>query len=223
MVCVQRVWKETLVSTWLDHYRKTHYPLLDIRFTANDHVLASGMYNRAVGFDIIFRLLLNQKLSNFGIVETGTLRTPGNWVDGQSAKLFTEFVDQHGGWMRSVDIDPKACQTARDHITSANFSVEQSDSVAWLAQQTDLNQVDLFYLDSWDVDWMDDTASADHHLREFQTIEPHLKPGCVVALDDNSRWVNNYRRTGKGRRVVEYLQDQNHLPIYDEYQIIFQF
>jgi hypothetical protein len=70
---------------------------------------------------------------------------------------------------------------------------------------------------------MDDTQSAEHHLREFQTIEPHLKPGCVVALDDNSRWVNNHRRTGKGRRIVEYLQDQNHLPIYDEYQIIFQF
>jgi hypothetical protein len=49
-----------------------------------------------VGFDIIFRLLLNQKQSNFNIIETGTLRIPGNWMDGQSAKLFTEFVDLYG-------------------------------------------------------------------------------------------------------------------------------
>ena len=181
------------------------------------------MYNRAVGFDIIFRLLLNQKRTNFSIVETGTLRTPDNWVDGQSARLFTEFVDQHGGHVRSVDIDADACQAARDHIKSKNFSVANSDSVTWLTRHTDLDLVDLFYLDSWDVDWNNDTASAEHHLKEFQAIESYLKPGCVVALDDNSRWSSNYYRTGKGRRVVEYLYDQGHLPIYDEYQIIFQF
>jgi len=95
--------------------------------------------------------------------------------------------------------------------------------VAWLGTLTDLDQVDLFYLDSYDVDWNDDTASAEHHLKEFQTIEPHIRSGSVVAIDDNSCWVNNNRRTGKGRRVVEYLYDQGHLPVLDEYQIIFQF
>ena len=164
----------------------------------------------------------NQRNSNFDIVETGTLRTPDNWMDGQSARLFTEFVELYGGRMRSVDIDQAACQAAQQHITSNKFSVFHSDSVAWLKQQIDLNSVDLFYLDSYDVDWNNDTASADHHLKEFISIQPHLKPGAVVALDDNSRWVNNNQRTGKGRRVVEYLEDQGHLPIYDEYQIIFQ-
>jgi hypothetical protein len=95
--------------------------------------------------------------------------------------------------------------------------------VAWLQQQTDLDQVDLFYLDSYDVDWNDDTASAQHHLNEFLTVQPNIRPGCVVAIDDNSRWVNNNRRTGKGSRIVDYLYGQGHLPIYDEYQIIFQF
>ena len=211
------------MNTWLDHYRRIYYPLLNIRFEGTQGVLAEGFYNRAVGFDVIFRLLLNQKQSNFNIVETGTLRTPGNWMDGQSARLFTEFVDLYGGQMRSVDIDSQACEAARNTLTSTNFSVMHSDSVEWLGTLTDLDQVDLFYLDSYDVDWNDDTASADHHLKEFQTIEPFLKPGVVVAIDDNSRWVNNNRRTGKGRAVVEYLYDQGHLPIYDEYQIIFQF
>ena len=211
------------MNTWLDHYRRIYYPLLNIQFDGVQGVLADGFYNRAVGFDIIFRLLLNQKQSNFNIVETGTLRTPGNWMDGQSARLFTEFVDLYDGQVRSVDIDSVACEAARNTIVSNKFSVAHSDSVAWLQQQTDLDQVDLFYLDSYDVDWNDDTASAEHHLNEFLTIEPFVGPGLVLVIDDNSRWVNNHRRTGKGRRVVEYLETQGHFPIYDEYQIIFQF
>jgi len=211
------------MNTWLDHYRRIYYPLLNIQYDGVQGVLAEGFYNRAVGFDVIFRLLLNQKQSNFNIVETGTLRTPGNWTDGQSARLFTEFVDLYGGQMRSVDIDSVACEAARNTIISNRFSVAHSDSVAWLQQQTDLDQVDLFYLDSYDVDWNDDTASAEHHLKEFMVVQPHIRPGTVVVIDDNSRWVNNSRRTGKGRRVVEYLETQGHLPILDEYQIIFQF
>ena len=211
------------MNIWLDHYRRIYYPLLNIQFDGVQGVLADGFYNRAVGFDIIFRLLLNQKKSNFNIVETGTLRTPGNWMDGQSARLFTEFVELYNGQMRSVDIDLVACEAARNTITSNKFSVAHSDSVAWLKQQTDLDQVDLFYLDSYDVDWNDDTPSADHHLNEFMVIQPYIRPGVVVVVDDNSRWVNNSRRTGKGRGVVEYLEGQGHFPIYDEYQIIFQF
>ena len=211
------------MNIWLDHYRRIYYPLLNIQFDGVQGVLADGFYNRAVGFDIIFRLLLNQKKSNFNIVETGTLRTPGNWMDGQSARLFTEFVELYNGQMRSVDIDSVACEAARSTITSDKFLVAHSDSVSWLKQQTDLDQVDLFYLDSYDVDWNDDTPSADHHLNEFMVIQPYIRPGVVVVVDDNSRWVNNNRRTGKGRRVVEYLEALGHFPIYDEYQIIFQF
>jgi hypothetical protein len=211
------------MNPWLDHYRRIYYPLLNIQFDGVQGVLADGIYNRAIGFDIIFRLLLNQKQSNFNIIETGTLRTPDNWMDGQSARLFTEFVDLYSGQMRSVDIDSVACETARNTITSKNFSVAHNDSVEWLRSLGDLDQVDLFYLDSYDVDWNNDTASANHHLKEFKIIQPFIRSGTVVAIDDNSRWVNNSRRTGKGRAVVEYLETQGHLPIYDEYQIIFQF
>lgn len=211
------------MNQWLDHYRRIYYPLLNIQFDGARGILADGMYNRATGFDIIWRLLLNQKRNAYSIVETGTLRTPNNWMDGQSAALFTAFVDVYGGRVRSVDIDQSACEASRNSIASERFSVECSDSVAWLAQQTDLDQVNLFYLDSWDVNWEDDTDSAEHHLKEFLTIEPHIQPGTVVVIDDNSRWINSNRRTGKGRRVVEYLEAQGHYPIYDEYQIIFQF
>jgi hypothetical protein len=210
-------------KSWLEHYRRTYYELLSPAVSGEKRLLVEGIYKRAIGFDIMFRLLLNQRRENFSIVETGTLRKPGNWKDGQSAALFTEFVDWHGGQMRSVDIDPEAVAVARGHIVSDKFSVACSDSVTWLESLDDLNQVDLYYLDSWDVKWDNDTDSANHHLKEFQVIEPHLKSGAVVAIDDNSRWYANNRRTGKGRAVVEYLETKGHLPIYDEYQIIFQF
>ena len=109
------------------------------------------------------------------------------------------------------------------YIPSNKFSVACSDSVTWLESLDDLNQVDLYYLDSWDVKWDNDTDSADHHLKEFRAIEPYLKSGAVVAIDDNSRWYANNRRTGKGRAIVEYLETKSHFPIYDEYQIIFTF
>lgn len=185
--------------------------------------LIEGHCQRGPGFEIMFKLLLNQKSQNFKIIETGTLRNPGNWKDGQSAKLFTEFVDWSGGSVRSVDIDPLAVNTANQIINSKNFTSYCSDSVHFLQQQTDLDQVDLFYLDSWDVKWENDTASAEHHLREFQVIEPYLKPGAIVAIDDNSRLLADNRRTGKGRLIVEYLENKNIKPIYDAYQIIYQF
>jgi len=210
-------------QSWLTYYRNKYYPLLNPDPLENAGILANGMYKRDIGFDIMFRLLLNKKQHDFSIVETGTLRTPGQWKDGQSAFLFTEFVIAQGGQVRSVDIDPEACAIASTALSVEQFSVTCSDSVEWLAQLTDLGGVDLFYLDSWDVDWADDTASAEHHLKEFQTIESFLHPGTVVAIDDNSRWCCSGQRAGKGRAVLEYLESKGHFPIYDEYQIIWQF
>lgn len=207
--------------TWLEHYRCTYFSKLDMNFQPATRVLTQGMYSRAVGFDILWRLLLRKKQQNFSIIETGTLRNPGDWMDGQSAWLFTEFVRCHSGSVQSVDIDRQACEKARSAIAAPEFSVTCSDSVTWLKSCTNLNTVDLFYLDSYDVDWANDSPSAEHHLQEFLVIEPNLAPGTIVAIDDNSRWSQDYRRTGKGRRIVEYLADKNIVPIYDEYQIIF--
>lgn len=208
--------------TWINHYREHYRPLLDHATNAAKRGLEPGLYCRARGFDIMFEHLLGQT-APYHIIETGTMRKPGNWKDGCSAQLFTEFVDAHGGTVRSVDIDPAACQTSAAAIASTNFSVSCSDSVGWLQQQTDLEQVTLFYLDSYDVKWDDDVPSARHHLREFQTIEPYLTPGTMVAVDDNARRAHDGSRTGKGRMIVEYLETQNIVPVFDEYQIIYIF
>jgi hypothetical protein len=209
--------------SWVNTYQKQYYNLLMPQSSGAKRGLVEGHCQRGNGFLLMFQKLLEQRSNNFQIIETGTLRNPGNWKDGQSAQLFTEFVKHHGGKVRSVDIDPAAVKTANDFISTDVFVSYCSDSVEFLKQQPDLDQVDLFYLDSWDVKWENDTGSAEHHLKEFLAIEPHLKSGAVVAIDDNSRHLLDNRRTGKGRRVVEYLTDKNIHPVYDAYQIIYQF
>jgi hypothetical protein len=216
-----------MTTPWINTFQQHYYPHLNINASGAKRGLCEGIYCRAPGFAIMFEKLLANNQSAYHIIETGTLRNPGNWKDGQSAKLFTEFVDCYGGTTRSVDIDPTACNIARTTLPSANFSVACSDSVEWLAQQTDLDQVDLFYLDSYDVEWENDTPSAEHHLKEFLVIESKLKTGAIVVIDDNARFRIDGPvvggRTGKGRRVVEYLEAKGIKPVYDAYQIIYQF
>jgi len=209
--------------TWLEHYRDNYYDLLNPQVSGAKRGLTEGLYRRAEGFNLAFAYLESREQSEYHIIETGTLRNPGNWKDGQSARLFTEFVEYHGGSVRSVDIDPAAVDAARGAIQSTKFTSTCSDSVLYLTAQTDLNRVDLFYLDSYDVKWQDDHASADHHLREFQAIEANLKPGAMVIIDDNSRFLDTNRRTGKGHYIADYLQAKGREPMYDAYQIIYRF
>jgi len=53
-------------------------------------------------------------------------------------------------------------------------------------------------------------------------IEPFLKPGVIVAIDDNSRLIETNLRTGKGRKIFEYLEQKGIYPIHDDYQIIYK-
>jgi len=209
--------------TWLKHYRDNYYDLLNPQVSGAKRGLTEGLYQRAEGFNLVFAYLESLNQREYHIIETGTMRNPGNWKDGQSARLFTEFVEYHGGTVRSVDIDPEAVNSARGAIQSEKFQSTCMDSVLYLATQLDLDCVDLFYLDSYDVKWADDHASAAHHLQEFQVIEPHLKPGSIVVIDDNSRFRDSNQRTGKGHYIADYLAAKGREPIYDHYQIIYRF
>jgi hypothetical protein len=209
--------------TWLKYYRDNYYDLLNPQVSGAKRGLTEGLYQRAHGFNLVFAHLESLNQSEYHIIETGTMRNPGNWKDGQSARLFTEFVEHHGGTVRSVDIDPDAVAAARGAIASKCFESTCQDSVLYLATQLDLDRVDLFYLDSYDVKWDNDHASAAHHLMEFQIIEPHLKPGALVVIDDNSRFLISNQRTGKGHCIADYLDAKGIRPLYDAYQIIYRF
>jgi hypothetical protein len=210
------------MSEWTERFENQYKPFLNVNVSAKKRGLVASLYQRATGFEIILTELLKIRNTGFKIIETGSTRKPNNWKDGNSGVLFADFVKHHRGSVRSVDINQAAVDAANAFIDPVYHLAECSDSVTWLQQQADLNQVDLFYLDSYDVDWHNDQPSAEHHLREFLVIEPHLKPGVIVAIDDNSRLLEHNARTGKGRRIVEYLEQKGIHPLYDDYQIIYK-
>jgi len=180
-----------------------------------------NLWQRGEGFKLIFETLLNKKDGNFKIIETGTLRTLGAWSDGQSADVFSKFVSIFGGFVYSVDINKKSVEMANTVMNNEYFKSHHSDSVQWLQGFDNKHEVDLFYLDSYDCKWFQDTKSAEHHLKEFMVIEPYLN-NTIVAIDDNIK-LSSGIRSGKGRLIYEHLESKNHLPVYDDYQLIYKF
>lgn len=211
------------MNNWLTIFKEKYSSLLDVNVSGVKRGLVEGLCNRKDGFQLMFNLLLEIKEHDFQIIETGTVRKPNNWKDGNSGFLFAELVRHHGGFVRSVDIDQSAVNIANTFIDEKYYKSFCSDSVAWLESIDDVSDVDLFYLDSYDVKWNNDQLSAEHHLKEFIAIESRLKSGAIVAIDDNSRFLDSNLRTGKGRLIVEYLEKKNIFPIYDKYQIIYKF
>jgi hypothetical protein len=177
-----------------------------------------NIFQRADAFRLIFSLLESNNKKLFNIVETGVIRKLGNWNDGQSTYLFQEFLKTHSGKLRSVDISSENCSVARTIVNNEISEIFCDDSVNFLST-INSTEVDLFFLDSYDVDWNDCSPSANHHLKEFKEIENNLTPGTIIAIDDNT-FING-QLVGKGRDIFNYLESKNVLPVYDKYIIIY--
>ena len=67
--------------SWVDSFRTQYRPLLDRGASGAKRGLVEGLYQRGEGFDIMFSYLLGLNRSRYEIVETGTLRNPGQWKD----------------------------------------------------------------------------------------------------------------------------------------------
>lgn len=209
------------VNDWNDLFSKKFYDNLNCLEKPNHTGLKDNIWQRGNGFKIIFDNLLEIKRNNFQIVETGTCRS-GKWSDGASSILFTEFISFFGGKVQSVDIKKKNVLAARKLINNENFVVHHANSIDFLNFLENKEIVDLFYLDSYDVKWDNDSQSAEHHLDEFKIIEPFLN-NCVVAVDDNTKFQNNNQRTGKGRKIFEYLEKKDIYPVFDDYILVYKF
>ena len=168
-------------------------------------------------FQKIFEILEKTQNERFMIVETGTTRKKDNFRgDGQSTILFDEFVNYYDGAVISIDIDPTACRLAR-RLTSDKTCVLDGDSVDILNQldHNTIEQIDLLYLDSYDVNFNDTHPSSLHHLKELTTVYSRLKEGCIIAVDDN---IND---TGKGKYIKEFFDHISCEKIVDEYQLVY--
>ena len=152
------------------------------------------------------------------IVETGSLREPGNWAgDGQSTLLFDRYAQgRPGSRVITVDNDPVAASHCR-HLCSPRVEVHCEDSIRFLhrmAQQARPQASRCFYLDAFDVDWANPQPSAAHHLKELVAIAPLLDADSLVVVDDSPREIQ-----GKGYLIQEYAEAIGAQILFHDYQL----
>ena len=180
--------------------------------------------------------LMNIPQINSTIVETGT-----SAYGTDSSRLFDSFVRSFGGKFFSVDINIYPSRRLR--IAKSRFSkFFVMDSVAFLEQLQDLtgeSKIDLFYLDSWDVDWNDPIPSANHGQKEIESIKSFLVPGTVLVIDDTPNSINWIPLTdrksaekfkkdfgvlpGKGAFHKVVLKNFNYDILYHDYNLVLKF
>jgi len=152
------------------------------------------------------------------IVETGISRMLNNYMgDGHSTLLFDEYLNffKESGQLISIDIDKHNCLFTAQ-LLSNKSKVICSDSISilhHLSTDSSFTKIDLLYLDSYDLDWKNPHPSALHSIKEFLAIYPKIKPGTLVVIDDNNKGIGN------GTYVVDYMNNINKRPYFDEYQI----
>lgn len=183
---------------------------------------------RKDGFDIIFDYL--KKIENPLIVETGCAREEENYLDGQSSLLFDKYIHEYGGEFYTVDIAQQSVNFCKNKMISLNSHVTMGDSIEYLKQlnqdfQNQNKKIDFLYLDSYDAPRDDPRVvfeSSLHHFYEFTCILRSLKPGALLAVDDN--WIEQkdeqYVIGGKGQMIFEYMMKTGNPPIHTGYQFM---
>jgi hypothetical protein len=140
-----------------------------------------GKSQRWEGFCYIVRDLL--KREHPVIVETGTLRQPGNWRgDGQSTRIWQWIMEHKKGIAVSVDIESSACDLARRECPAVH--VYCADSPTFLRGFLPF-AVDLLYLDSREWGPGAEIQSCMHQIAELSAIYERLPSGCLIASDDS--------------------------------------
>jgi predicted O-methyltransferase YrrM len=157
--------------------------------TKFDSQFAPLLAGRQKTFRAVFASLGDDLL----IVETGTLRTPGNWAgDGQSTVLFDEYCQATNSRLYSIDISPASTEAAKPLVSSRTTLITEH-SILFLRRLEE--PVDLLYLDSLDGNFPN---TAEHMLEEFVTARRCLKPGSIVFIDDIST---------KGRLIIPHMDN----------------
>jgi predicted O-methyltransferase YrrM len=152
------------------------------------------------------------------IVETGCAPSEGNFTgDGCSTLLFDAIAEELDGSVFSVDINPDAVAVARRQV-GPRTTVHCGDSVTWLGGAR--RQVDLLYLDSYDFEPMNPWPSMAHHMQELAAGFHLLKPGSLVAVDDN--YQSPFGLIGKGGVVAEYFERVGIPLVFEGYQCIWR-
>ena len=183
----------------------------------------SKLGKRQASFIIMLEHIL--KTDEPMIIETGCMREANNYEgDGMSTMFWDILCDiKPGAWYHSIDISVANVGFARSQVTRPECII-QHDSVKYLSVNRP-KKIDLLYLDSYDLDPSNPQPSFLHCLNEFMTCLPLLSGDALICVDDNilaQDQDGNDIRISKGQYIRQYMDVIGNKPIYDEYQILWQ-
>lgn len=179
--------------------------------TRFDIAYGPKLAGRAATFRAVIREAIHQKART--IVETGCTRKECNWEgDGQSTIILSEFARWVNGTFHTVDLDQEATELAHKLCPGANVTC--GDSVEFLNKHK--QEIDLLYLDSFDLDLSNPHPAAMHCMFEFCAARPKLHSGSIVFIDDSP--MTDMVVSGKGTYVAQYLKQLGVSPFTFGYQ-----
>jgi hypothetical protein len=172
-------------------------------------------------FRIIFEKLESLNKDKYNIVETGCVRWDQNWSgEGQFTIIADAFVNYYDGNVYAVNNNEIDVKKAITYVSNKTI-IELNCSLIFTKNFNKINDIDLFYLDSLDLNWNFPDESANHHLLEFNNIiENRNIPNFYLAIDDCNITTNNLV-IGKGQCIIDYLNHLNIKPILNEYQVLY--
>ena len=149
------------------------------------------------------------------IIETGTM-----WINleqnmGAFTYIFGDLIKNHtGGKLITIDISEKNINSCKEYTKEFSDVIEYvtSDSVIYLESLSDkdVQNVDFFYFDSYDLAIPDPIPSQLHHYRELAAVYKRLKPDVYLAVDDNflpGNWVEWWTKDNEGNIVNKTKYD----------------
>lgn len=166
-------------------------------------------------FDVIFGELEKLNLEKYYICETGCIRslTQFDW-QGNFTILANNFLEFHDGIIYTCNIDSDAINLCKD---LSKTKVSLMDSILFLSTLNEINEVNLFYLDSMDIDKHNPVPSMKHHYDEFLTLIKNRTHGnFYLVIDDNIS--DNIQ---KGYYINKLMTKLNIMPLLHSYQTMY--
>lgn len=180
--------------------------------------------DRVPGFRKIFELLDSKENDFYNILETGCMRPEhGDFNfsgDGCSSYIFDGFVNEMGGAVVSVDIDPINVEYTKSKV-SDKTRLYCDDSVSFIYRIPGAQKFDFIYLDSMDIHKENPHPSQLHHLMELAAVMKNTKPGTIIAVDDQDAFFDG-GIVGKGTYVKIFMERIGAKLIHNGYQIIWE-
>ena len=197
------------------------------KFNANYGGMNRELFELSIGY-------FNNKAIN--IFETGSSAKWG----ANSSLLFDSYIYKFGGKFVTVDIRPEARKYLNSKFSKNSLSFED-DSLNFIEtyDQIFFQNLNLIYLDSFDLDIDNPQPSMDHCLKEFLLLDMRIEKGCLVAIDDTpnldafEKYMQHHFMTdnsiesygfipGKGSLILQSEIMKNYKIIYQYYGLLLQ-